>query len=113
MNKLDIQKVERLTLGNNLTKDILSAIDKVSSTYGLPVSSKDFNYGLDKYFYVDKRREIVDYDNEILDYQYTVHFETIDGSACYMIEIDNEKNPLVVDADDNASKYFEYESLTN
>lgn len=111
MNNLDIQKVERLTLGNNLTKDILSAIDKISEKYGLPVSSKDFSYGLDKYFYVDKRQEIVDYDNEIIDYQYTIHFETIDGSACYMIEFDNEKNPLVVDADYNASKYFEYDSF--
>ena len=106
MSNLDIQKVERLTLGNNLTKDILSAIDKISDKYGLPVSSKDFNYGLDTYFYVDKRREIVDRDNEIIDYQYTVHFETIDGGACYIIEFDHDQNPLVVDADANAVLKF-------
>ena len=107
---IDMQKVEKLTLGNNLTQDILLAIDKVSNKYGLPVSSKDFNYGLDKYFYVEKKQEIVDYKNETIDYQYTVYFETGEGCASYILEFDYEKNPLVVDANDKASKYFDHVS---
>jgi hypothetical protein len=106
MNNLYSQNVERLTVGNNLTNDILTAIDIISNKHNIPISSEDFRYGLDKYFYVDKSEEIVDYSNDTVIYQYTVYFETINGGACYMIELDHNKNPTIVDADENASNYL-------
>ena len=111
MIDLQEQRTQRITSGKDLSKTILKAIDIISEKYGTPVSSKDFNYGLVNYFYVDKSKEVIDYKNDIFDYQYTVHFETIDGGACYVIELDENNLPIIVEADANASKYFDEERL--
>tara|TARA_B100001989_G_scaffold246064_1_gene216546 strand:- start:168 stop:503 length:336 start_codon:yes stop_codon:yes gene_type:complete len=98
---------KRLTVNKDLSENILFAIDCIAKAYSVPITSKDFKYGLDSYFYVKKLIEDNNWRSDF-DYQYTVHFETARGEACYLFEFDEHNNPKVVDMDLNAKKFFDY-----